>query len=245
MTDRPATNAPDTRYGSAADTAGEGSAVAQDFNDASGSAGEGSAVEEDFSEAEQSSSSRYDGDTAGEGSATEQVSTQQNKGALRKQTSTKSEEASQAITEPEDPVEDYDVETPGDAEGIFVYYDRDGDGYLTKDEFRKALHGSGASPSAEAFERIWSSHKAEPNFEGFEKALRQLLTQRPDVLEFMQKVEAMTLNGKVDSDVMKYVVTHYGEPLDETEVDELLLAALPDKDGRIDAEQLGKTLLGY
>jgi len=218
-----------------------------------GRTGEGSDVEEEFSEAEQSSSARYDGDTAGEGSAVEDDSneaerttvTQQNKGAPRKETSTKAEETSQAITEPEDPVDDFDGETPGDAEGIFVYYDRDGDGYLTKDEFRKALHGSGASPSAEAFEKIWSRHKAEPNFEGFEKALRQLLTQRPDVLEFLQKVETMTLNGKVESDVLKYVVTHYGEPLDETEVDELLLVALADKDGRIDVEQLGKTLLGH
>jgi len=134
---------------------------------------------------------------------------------------------------------------PPSAEGVFVYYDRDGDGYLTKEEFRKALQGAGASPSAEAFEKIWQekSVKKKPNYEAFEKALKKLLKLRPKLDDFVTTFERISKNHKLDADLLKYIVTHYGEPLDETEAEELVLAAAPDKDGLVNIEKLALTLL--
>jgi len=117
-----------------------------------------------------------------------------------------------------------------DTDGIFVYYDRDGDGRLTKDEFLRALRGSGACPSPAAFEEVCKSFGTTPDATAFKAALEEMFSMRPTQDHFVETCRALSQGGNVDAEVLKYVVTHYGEVLNETEVDELLLALGPRRE---------------
>eukprot|EP00929_Paragymnodinium_shiwhaense_P007516 TRINITY_DN111436_c0_g1_i1.p1 TRINITY_DN111436_c0_g1~~TRINITY_DN111436_c0_g1_i1.p1 ORF type:complete len:237 (+),score=34.49 TRINITY_DN111436_c0_g1_i1:104-814(+) len=128
---------------------------------------------------------------------------------------------------------------------IFAYYDRDCDGYLTRDEFWRALQGAGVSPNPTSFERMCQHYSASPNADQFAGAVHELAFQRPRLQDLMDKFGQLTEEaGRIDADVLRYVAANFGEqPLSDLEVEQLILAAQPNKDGLVDLKQLGETLL--
>eukprot|EP00928_Gymnodinium_smaydae_P021841 TRINITY_DN18549_c0_g1_i2.p1 TRINITY_DN18549_c0_g1~~TRINITY_DN18549_c0_g1_i2.p1 ORF type:complete len:162 (-),score=37.35 TRINITY_DN18549_c0_g1_i2:81-566(-) len=128
-------------------------------------------------------------------------------------------------------------------EGIFVYYDRDGDGRLTQDEFLQALRGAGVCPTAQAFEKVCSRSGATPDVAAFKAAVQELLPARPTVEAFLENFRCLSQSGRMDVEMMKHVVTSYGDGLTEAEVEELVTIAQPDKDSLVDMRRLGRALL--
>eukprot|EP00929_Paragymnodinium_shiwhaense_P119051 TRINITY_DN90941_c0_g1_i1.p1 TRINITY_DN90941_c0_g1~~TRINITY_DN90941_c0_g1_i1.p1 ORF type:complete len:154 (-),score=43.52 TRINITY_DN90941_c0_g1_i1:149-610(-) len=130
-----------------------------------------------------------------------------------------------------------------EARCVFDFYDDDGDGYLSKDEFLKALRGGGACPTAAAFDDICLRFSERPDVRDFEAALKELLDSRPTVKRFTDGFRGLSQAGRVDADIIRYLATHYSEALSEEEVEELLLAAAPDSDGLVDVKLLAANLL--
>mmetsp|Transcript_81856 Transcript_81856/g.128922 ORF Transcript_81856/g.128922 Transcript_81856/m.128922 type:complete len:179 (-) Transcript_81856:53-589(-) len=132
-----------------------------------------------------------------------------------------------------------------DARSVFHYYDTDADGRLTQDEFVRALQAAGAAPSAADFEEACRATSRTPNLNEFLDALKSLRRKRPTSDTFCEKfrVSGLSQDGTIDADVLRHIVTQYGEKLSEVEVDELMRIAVPNKDGRISLQTLGEALL--
>jgi len=127
-----------------------------------------------------------------------------------------------------------------------MYYDADGDGKLKQDEFVRALQAAGAAPSAQDFEEACRAVGRTPDLGSFVEALKSLLKKRPSVGVFVDKfktVSGVDQDGNIDAEALRYIVTQYGEKLSEAEVDELVRIASPDKNGRVNVQVLGETLL--
>eukprot|EP00927_Polykrikos_kofoidii_P066977 TRINITY_DN62527_c0_g1_i1.p1 TRINITY_DN62527_c0_g1~~TRINITY_DN62527_c0_g1_i1.p1 ORF type:complete len:237 (+),score=50.18 TRINITY_DN62527_c0_g1_i1:56-712(+) len=139
-----------------------------------------------------------------------------------------------------------DAADPGpmlDIDGLFVYYDKDGDGRLTRDEFLNALRGAGGVPTPPLFEQICEKVGVMPDVAGFKWAVDHLVSQRPSTDDFVDRFRSLSQAGRIDAATLKYIVAHYGDPLSEAEVQELLLVSEIDKDNLVDVRKLGAMLL--
>jgi len=126
---------------------------------------------------------------------------------------------------------------------VFVYYDRDGDGRLSKAEFLGALRALGACPSTADFEDICQKSGSTPDIKAFREAWEKLFRQRPTSDKLISQFRGLSQEGMIDKDVLRFIATNYGERLNEDEVDELLKLAKPDSDGHIDVEHLANALM--
>uniref|UniRef100_A0A7S4Q0P6 Calmodulin n=1 Tax=Alexandrium monilatum TaxID=311494 RepID=A0A7S4Q0P6_9DINO len=130
-----------------------------------------------------------------------------------------------------------------DAENVFVYYDRDGDGRLSQDEFLAALRAMGACPSTADMEEARKTWGSTPNAKAFKEAAAVLRSKRPQPEDLAAQFRGLAQGGLVDADVLKYTATRYGDCLSPEEADELMRLADPDEEGHVNVKRLAEALL--
>lgn len=128
-------------------------------------------------------------------------------------------------------------------EAVFFYYDVDGDGKLTREQFLKALQSAGAAPSKPDFEEVVRNYGSTPDQATFERALFSQLEKCPTLDSLGEQFGALSPDGRMDQEVLKYIVTNFGDRLDEKEVEELIKLLEVDETGHFDVRQLADCLL--
>jgi len=129
-----------------------------------------------------------------------------------------------------------------DVETAFVYYDRDFDGRLTKQEFRKLLWVTGAMPSNSVFEEACETYGSTPDLASASAAVGHLRKKTLTSGGFADLFSGVAQQGHVDAETLHYIVTHYADRLSEAEADELITLAAPDAN-KIDVFDLAETLM--
>eukprot|EP00419_Tripos_fusus_P044207 CAMPEP_0172834834 /NCGR_PEP_ID=MMETSP1075-20121228/25322_1 /TAXON_ID=2916 /ORGANISM="Ceratium fusus, Strain PA161109" /LENGTH=191 /DNA_ID=CAMNT_0013677779 /DNA_START=52 /DNA_END=627 /DNA_ORIENTATION=- len=130
-----------------------------------------------------------------------------------------------------------------DPDCVFVYYDRDGDGRLSKDEFLSALRALGACPNTADFEDVCQKLGSNLDHKALHEAWKKLFRQRPTSDKLIAQFRGLSQEGMIDKNVLRFLATNYGERLNEDEVNELLKLAKPDSDGQINVEHLANALM--
>lgn len=129
-----------------------------------------------------------------------------------------------------------------DTEGIFAYYDTDGDGRLTEEQFLGALQAGGACTGLVEFDEVCKGYGRTPDLVTYQDALKAELDRRPPVDQLFRNFPALDQDGRVHPDVLKYVVTTFGMRMDLGQVDELIGLAEFNEYGTIDVHRLAEAL---
>merc|ERR1719159_1301701 len=107
----------------------------------------------------------------------------------------------------------------------------------------KALQSAGACPSKPDFEEVVRNYGSTPDKATFERALASQLEKCPSYDMFSEQFRALSPDGKMDKEVLKYIVTNFGDRLEEQEVEDLLKLVEVDESGSFEVRTLAERLL--
>ncbi|KAL4237852.1 hypothetical protein ACF0H5_002564 [Mactra antiquata] len=135
------------------------------------------------------------------------------------------------------------IEQMKDFKASFSLFDRDGDGKVSKDELRTAMRSLGQNPTEDELNEIMNEVDKDGNgtidYDEFVNLMskRSLEVNEEDELRKSFKVFDKNGDGLISFEELKYVMTHMGERLSDTEVTNMLQQADTDGDGQINYEE--------
>ena len=132
------------------------------------------------------------------------------------------------------------------ARPIFHFYDRDGDGKLTDDEFLAGLLAGGVQlTKTDFYRRILGEFGSNPGFVTFKNTLAKLRTQDETTESLLEKLSPFAgSDGRINTETLRFIMTVNPEDrLSEEETNELVNLVDPGKVGTVNVKQLCETLI--
>ena len=132
---------------------------------------------------------------------------------------------------------------------IFTMFDKDGDGTVSHNELCLVMRGLGQNPSPQEIQRMMedidSDGSGEIDFPEFLEMMTKLLMEdvlEKGLLEAFQEFDKAGV-GYLTTDNLRHILSTFGDPLSEGEIDELIKLGDNQGNGLINYHALVKHLL--
>lgn len=130
----------------------------------------------------------------------------------------------------------------------YAMFDKDGDGHITKKEVREMMVSLGQDPTEEEVADMVNEVDTDGNgVIDFNEFLTMMARKKSAKEEELETVEAFRVfdvdgDGFITADELRSVMTKLGESLSAEEIEEMIVTADTDGDGKVDYEEFVKMM---